>query len=432
MNGASTLGLTLLLCVSAVPGQQFALPADWQQRDHEGRWVAYRADLTAHAADARRRPQWVAALAAAEDWPFLESIAIHEGWQDAGPALQRADAPQWFRVAVWNLQAADSHNLDGARKAALAARGRGLAWFLAFPAARRGATATLVKELEAYDPADVGNWLPPLDGQELIVQFLDVGPTLQEFGDRRQAEPGVRYAHQIERALRAVRIWNEVDAGHVHKILSLARRPEPAIRTAAFDALANLAPQLVPWRALLALAAAPGDDESRRQALLAAVTARHPQVVLTMLDIAFDADHVAQATALAGLQRLDDLGMRGVVELALAGATLTDAQTRLMRAAFANPPADDRPGAVATWLEVLAFAETTGHPRAAAIRGWLADATTMVAADERQKLVASAAEWRREFPWRGVYGDEDRRVMRQRTRELLDQLLPAPAATDKR
>ncbi|MBK8099084.1 MAG: hypothetical protein IPK26_18405 [Planctomycetes bacterium] len=432
MNVNWSSGLVMVVGVAALAGQEFALPADWQQRDLEGRWVAYRADLAAHVGDSRRGPDWVRALAAAADWPFLESIAIHEGWGQAGPALQKADAPQWFRVAVWNLNAADSHNLDGARKQALAAGGRGLAWFLAFPAARRGAAAALATELEAHAPGDASGWLPPLDGQELIVQFLDVGPTLQEFGDRQRAEPGVRYVHQIERALRAVRIWNEVDRGHVHKILALTRRPEPGIRTAAFDALMHLAPPLIPWRALLAVATAEGDQESRRLALMAASSSRQPQVVLALFDLAFEPEHPAQATAVAGLQRLYDLGTVQLVERELAGSRLTEPQKTSMRATFGNPPGDDRPGAVATWLEILAVAEATSHPRAASIRAWLTDVTSMVAADVRQQLLRSADEWRRELPLRGSYPAEEREQVARRMRGHLDQLLPARPADGKR
>ena len=53
------------------------------------------------------------------EFELLEAIGVYEGWRFAGPALLTANAPQTFRVALWNLGAFDSHNKDSAEKALL-------------------------------------------------------------------------------------------------------------------------------------------------------------------------------------------------------------------------------------------------------------------------------------------------------------------------
>lgn len=367
------------------------LLADWDQRDLEGRWVAYRADMERNAGDANRSEKWVAALAARGDVELLEWITLFEGWGRAGPQLVAMDAPQWMRAAHWNLRSMDSHNSGGAGKALTQAAALAHGWFLKYPVAQGGRGAAVFAKVQEFEPRDPGAQLPPLDGMQVIMPFLEAGGEVRPFGARLQAEPGVRYVHQVVRALRALPVWGELDELHARKVLALARHPLRAIRSQALAAFTTMPGHLVPWRDLEPLTQAE-DVEDRRQALLAWSYAEHPQVLLDLHLRAAAAGDPARDVAMS---RLGDRGIQFTLSWLRA-----DTQRR-GAAAGILPGLGKRLTREGEWLGqhlgLLGWAEHVGHPLTSELREFLEAELAGTPAADRAALLA-ALRRTRELP----------------------------------
>lgn len=403
-----------LAVAAAAPAQALALPPDWAQRDLEGRWVAYQRDLDGHQADAERRQKWATALVAAGEFEFLEWIATYGGWTPAGSALAKAGAPQWMRVALWNLRAADSHNRDTARDALLKQPGAARAWFEKYPLAQRRG-AELYGKLREFAAGDAGAQLPPLDGMAHLMRFLDVPAQLAEFGDRLRAERGVVYRHQVVRALQALPIWNELEPQHLAKVVALTRHPDAELRRQTYLAITALPPVLVPWQALWP-ATQQGAADERRLALLACSYSPHPRVWFELHRIATDAGAVTRDVAcsrigdvgdgysLELLQRLlaprpgDEVLQRALQRLRTAiGRQPFDAETAkapLLRALWATATGAPEAADYGAWLEARCAAASPALRRALAERLPELAADPALLPDERQTLAAALPEWR--------------------------------------
>ncbi|HEU4419402.1 MAG TPA: hypothetical protein VFT55_10715 [Planctomycetota bacterium] len=313
---ARPLGLLLAAALlAAAPLAQAApkvapasLPADWRQRDLEGKWVAYRAAVDGNGKDTTIPQAWALALGQSRDFELLEWIAIFEGWRWAGPQLVKADAPQLLRVAVWNVGAPDSHNKDTARKALLDRGDVALGWFEANPAAASGKAAAVFAELVAsgVKPAAAAQYLPALDAMQLLVPWLDAPAELAEWGDRKQQEPRVRYVHQVTRALSGVIVHGANDDLVVTKVVALTKHANGVVRTTAFKTLAALPGGCVPVEALHKVAVNGAEDaEHRRIATMALSYSTHPRVMELLAVIAADATHPGCDVA---VDRLGEIG----------------------------------------------------------------------------------------------------------------------------
>lgn len=285
------------------PVEPFVFPADWNERDLEGRWSVYRRDRDRNTADAERSKKWAQALRQREDFEFLEWIAIHEGWGDAGQSLVSADAPQWMRTALWNLANLDSHHRDEAKKAMLRAGARARGWFEKFPVAAQGRGELVLPQLQQYEPADPGNQLPPLDGVMLFLPYLDGGKVV-EFGDRKTAEKGVRYVHQVVRALGSLTVWGEIGPPEVGKVVRLMRHEHPQVVSAATTVLTTLPGDLLPLDDLWRMTQE-GDDAARQRALLVFSYGTHPRAFFALHRAAVDSDVPLREVA---LRRLVEVG----------------------------------------------------------------------------------------------------------------------------
>jgi hypothetical protein len=285
-----------------------SLPADWQQRDLEGKWVAYRAAVDGNPKDTTIQQAWALALAQSQDFELLEWIGIFEGWRWAGPQLVKADAPQLLRVAVWNVGAPDSHNKDTARKALLDRGDVALGWFEANPGAATGKAAAVHAQIVAsgVKPAPAGRYLPALDAMQLLVPWLDAPADLTEWGDRKKQEPKVRYVHQVVRALGGVIVHGDTDDLVVAKVMALTKHGHVVLRTAAFKTLAALPGGCVPVEALHKMAMSGAEDaEQRRLATMALSYGTHPRVVELLGAIAKEPTHPGCDVA---VDRLGEIG----------------------------------------------------------------------------------------------------------------------------
>lgn len=286
-----------------------SLPADWAQRDLEGKWVAYRAAVDTSDKPAETAAAWALALGAAREFELLEQIAIHEGWRHVGRQLERNGAPQWMRAALWNLGAYDSHDKDGANQVLLQHGPEVLAWFRTHPQAAQGKAATLRDKLveQQVTAAESTDQLPPLEPLPFLVPQLDPPARLVEFGSRTRAEPGVRYVHQVRRALGAVIAHGEADDLIVRKVLTLTLHANTELSRDAYATLGRLPPGRVPGAQLLEQV----DDATipaarRRLATLALSFSAHPRAFFRIEALAREVGHPGHEIAVARLAEIGD------------------------------------------------------------------------------------------------------------------------------
>jgi len=297
------LGMAVLAQAPAV-----ALPADWSERDLEGKWVAFQTALAAAPADKTLPQALVKALGAAGDLELLEWIAIYHDWRLAGPELVARDAPQWLRAAAWGLGNYDSHGQDAVEKHLRKDPARTLGWLERWPEGRVGRAGTLRETLlaEGVRPAANDRDLPPHNPMQQLVPMLEAPAELVEFGERLRSEPKVRYVHQVVRALAGVLTGGVDDPLVTQKVLALTRHTHAAVRRAAFDTLARLPPELVPFAAMQQLIAdAAATAERRRLAVLVLSHSAHPAVQDELIALALDPAHPGHENA---LQRLGEVG----------------------------------------------------------------------------------------------------------------------------
>lgn len=374
MNALPTAALVLALGAAAFAQE---LPADWADRDVEGKWMHYHRDCAANPKDADRKANWGKLLGARREFELLELLAIHEGWRHFGGALARADAPQTFRVAVWNLGGFDSHNSDTARQTLVSRSPEVLQWLDRHPDAEKGKARALRALLAGAPARGPLAQLPPLDPIQVLVPMLDAPAQLAEFGDRRRAEPKVHYVHQVLRALDGVLVHGEVDAQLVPKVLALVRHREASVRTAAFTTLTGLPGDLVPDQRLLAIADGGDDAAIRRQATVALSFATHPRAHYALLAIATAVGHPGAEAARQRLVELGDASTAALLEDLLPTAApaqqaaLKDLATAV-REQLAKTEWKD-PTRLRSWLERAAWLQHIGDPRADRVGAALVD-----------------------------------------------------------
>ena len=313
---AVALPLCGLLLGSAATAQA-PLTFDWEDRDLEGRWVAVAGML--RDADTKGQEALATRLAQGGDHELLEMLALARGWEPWGKALLQADSPHWVRTTVWLTRSTDSHNMDGAASAVKQHRQLVLAWLQRFPA---GGNPIVEKVLEvpssnqkppmggAAEDAAVARQLPPLDPAAVSLRWLHVRGELPFFGERKTAEPGVVYVHQVTRAITTLCQCNWVGPAETSVLVRLMSHPQQVIRDAVVAGMARLQPAVVPWQALLRVVDGPrGGPEAtplrdRNLAVVALARSGHPAAWLRVHDVAADPDHPARANALRTLERV--------------------------------------------------------------------------------------------------------------------------------
>jgi hypothetical protein len=214
---------------------------------------------------------------------------------------------------------------------------------------------------------------------QLLMPYLDAGLKLQEFGDRKRAEAGVRYAHQVVRALGALHVWNAIEPMHVGKVVALGRSEHPRVRAAAFTAMSKLPPALVPWRELWPMTRT-GSDADRRLAFATWSYSGHPQVFLDLHRVALDASDPCREVAISRLRDLADPFSEHELKDAAAAAppgphrdalsATAAAIGRATREAEAQGQNRTSAARVEQLVERAAFTELSKDARAAKVAEW--------------------------------------------------------------
>jgi len=303
--------------------------AEWEARDREGRWMLLKRSVEEAPSD--KWKAWVAFLAARKEFELLEWLAIYEPGTfrnlGVGEALMKADAPAWVRVAIWTVDTTDSHTVESAEKRVLLERpGYSLAWLEKYPFAIQGVKGIHEELLKIKVPReDVSRALPPLEPREVFAH-LDAPGDVEDFGERKRAEPGKVYVHQVLRAIEGLVRKKTRDEVSLEKLFLLTKHPNVAIRRQAFLAYTHFPSELIPHEPFLAVVHENKELLAMRQAaLLAASYSLHPEVSLTLLDLALQPQHPAWRAAVSRLGDVgDEIALQFLDDLAAADIAAGD------------------------------------------------------------------------------------------------------------
>lgn len=294
------VAITALLLLA--PQNQDELPVPkgvelktWKNLGLENRWVTFR-----HSVDTEKGliQNWLRFLDARDDFELLELIAIYGGYQaifqkgNPGEVLYRRDAPQWMRVALWNLRQRDTHSVEAATGPLDKHPGRFMGWAKKFRAVKRLNGAKLMKKHEGAAPVDPGDQLPPLDPQTVILPFLDAPRQLPTLTPAGVFDKGKRYRFQVLRAIRAVSVAGQFAEPYRGKLMRLTRHADPVVRRAAMLEFSEFPSASIPFSELLTMAGKKDLlAEDRKAALLAASYSNHPEVYLQLHAVLLDPEH---------------------------------------------------------------------------------------------------------------------------------------------
>lgn len=215
--------------------------AEWDGLDNEGKWVRFKASVDDGKATG---PAWVAFLVDQKDYEFLEWVGIYR--IDAmkqfgvGRALAKANAPQWVRASAWARSTPQSLGHGEAQSRSLL---RSHDPKFAFSWLEKHKEQVVTKQSPAlldynylkkkkYKLQDVSSALPPLKPEEVLAH-LDAPKELAEFGDRKKAQAGKVYRHQVLRAIDAFAASGRYFEPWIGKVMALTKHPDLKVRQAA-------------------------------------------------------------------------------------------------------------------------------------------------------------------------------------------------------
>ena len=165
-----------------------------QPKDLEAEWVYY---LRHVEGDSVREAKWRAQRLDAGQARLLEWVVL-TGRGDVSKALsdlKASNAREWVRAHLWAHQNIDTHR--SAENVLIAQWTTVHAWLVEYD---RLDAVKLAGTPEPGEPPDISGLLPPLD-EPFLLGLLQPPEGVQEFGDRRRAEQGAAYVHQVQRAL---------------------------------------------------------------------------------------------------------------------------------------------------------------------------------------------------------------------------------------
>lgn len=317
-----------------IPAPPAAEIAAWDERDLEARWVYWKSNV---AEDSQKKALWMRWLASRKQFEVLEWDALsNNAWAEAGMILTEFDAPQWPRVALWHLKSSDSHTWGAARSAFESKPAVGLAWLELhmdrLDEAELGVYTDKLKPL-TEDRAVVTSYLPPLDSAD-VFRHLKPGSTIVELGpEKLAAVPGVRYLHQIERAISILTCSKRRDPAFTESLERLTWDPNESVRRAAYLAYSRLESELVPVATFLRVVHDPQESPGVRSAALAGLSYGPAYRVLPELTlVARDPEHPAWNVAISRIGELGDMVTLRLLDV-LDPASLGDRAALLATAA---------------------------------------------------------------------------------------------------
>lgn len=156
---------------------------------------------------------------------------------------------------------------------------------------------------------DVSAALPPLKPED-VLRHLDAPQELAELGDRKQAEQGQVYVHQVVRAIAGLVVSGLNDEPWLGKLVKLTLYPHERVRQAAYLRFTHLAAHMSRTTYPLDEFANVMNDPTeppqiRGAALLAFSYYWHPRVFVTLQQAASDPAHPAWRAVVG---RLGEIG----------------------------------------------------------------------------------------------------------------------------
>jgi len=277
---------------------------DWSTRDAEGRWSLIRQDLPRAGAV----NEWCAFLGERGEYRLLEWLVLHDptAWSPSLDVMIAADAPNWMRLAVWNLDVVGSHTLDSAKERLKQHGGAFRFWLTLHPEADTGAAAALGREIGEVPGEPAAHYWPPLTDEEVFGP-IERAASAVTFGDRTRAVQDEVYVQTIERALMATRTSQRRSPELIDAMIAAARHADPRIGATAILSFSFFEPSQVPVDALMKIASEEELSAERREAAFLATTYGPPHAVYVELHaLALNPAHPFWRGALSRLAEVGD------------------------------------------------------------------------------------------------------------------------------
>ena len=158
------------------------------------------------------------------------------------------------------------------------------------------------------DRAPVADYLPPLV-QDDVFRDLKPGSTVVElFPEKLAAVPGVRYLHQVERAIAILTCSKRRDPELAERLERLTWDPNEAVRRTAYLAYSHFGSELIPIETFLRVVHDPKESAGVRSAALAGLSYGPAYRVLPELTlVARDPEHPAWSVAISRIGEIGDM-----------------------------------------------------------------------------------------------------------------------------
>jgi hypothetical protein len=290
--------------------------AAWKRLDNEGKWVRFQASIEAPAGPGTG-DGWVVFLVEQKDYEFLEWVGLYHidamKQLGVGPALAKANAPQWLRAVAWSRSTPQSLGHGEAQSRSLL---RSHNPEFAFSWLEKHKKIVVTERSPAkldydflkkkkYKLLDVSSALPPLKAENVFTH-LDAPATLADFGNRKKAEAGKVYQHQVLRAIDGFVASGRYFEPWLGKVMSLTRHSDQKVRQAALLSITHFYSKLdakkYPISELVKVADDPGEpDAIRESAFMAYTYFGHPSVWPKLHVVAVTPTHPGWRAAISRL-----------------------------------------------------------------------------------------------------------------------------------
>ena len=378
--------------------------AEWTARDLEGKWVLLSAEI---ASEPTKIPAWVEFLKQKKEFQLLEWMAIYvpDAFKTHGvaEALKTSDAPQWIRVVAWHTAGPFylGHGEQQAQSLLTSAPGLAEHW-LQTHKDKIEPWEGMIEQLyggfqkDKFAPVDSSDYLPPLQVANVFPHLSDAKDAV-DYSQRKQADSGVVYTHQVVREINGIVVSGRRDPELLKTVRELTKHSNNEIRQAAFLAHTYILPQTPATERLDDFVKVIDDSAEsgmiRESALMGFSYHTHPSVLLKLHQVAADPQHAAWSAAVS---RVGDIGKGFSVSLLkqLQNSQLTDEQSKLLADSLKR--LTDRESSkqnVAAWdmarrIALAVYAQQTSDPNAAIIKAWVLESKEHMVDKELQNLKA--------------------------------------------
>ena len=281
----------------ALPQNKLAKPADWEERDFEGKYFLL---SEAVKRDSKELPSWVDFLFEQKEYRLLEEIVLTQpeglDCNKIGVRLAKASAPNWPRITYWAESYRREHTNPSAFEVIKEHKDTYYSWC--------HQNQIKIPEDVKYKQQNVNQYWAKLDMNK-VFHALKPPADVSRFSDKT-AEKSKFYLQQFERAVLTTVNWKQTYEERSDELLQLLKHPNDEVRKHVALAYTYLSPYDVPFEELLQLANDKAQaDGAREFAALAASYAPVHNVCDAMNTLATQPDHPGWKPAVS---RLGDLG----------------------------------------------------------------------------------------------------------------------------